>query len=290
MAYKMKRQKSIVSALSTFFFKNLFPEKKIKISLAEWSLHKSIQSGEISNMDFPRIARTQFDIGAVEYVSVLFETKASVEDTGYLLRLKKECEKYHIKSNLIMVDDEGNMGDTDLVKRNTTVTNHFKWVKAAGFLGCHSIRVNAAGEGSPEEVQNAVIDGLSKLCDFASQYKINVIVENHGGNSSNPDWLIPVIKKVNKRNCGLLPDFGNFENEDRYQAVEKMMPYSKGVSAKSFDFDSLGNESVIDYRKMLNIVKKSGYKSYIGIEFEGERLTEYEGIKATLKLINDSLN
>ena len=286
----MKRKKSIVNALSTFLFKNLFPEKKIKISLAEWSLHKSIQSGEMSNMDFPRIARTQFDIGAIEYVSVLFETKTSVEDTGYLIKLKKECEKYHVKSNLIMVDDEGNLGDTDPVKRNDAVTNHFKWVKAARFLGCHSIRVNASGEGSPGEVQRAVVDGLSKLCDFASQYTINVIVENHGGNSSKTDWLIPVIQKVNKRNCGLLPDFGNFENEDRYQAVEKMMPYSKGVSAKSYDFDSLGNETEIDYRKMLNIVKESGYKSYIGIEFEGERLTENEGIKATIKLINDILN
>ena len=286
----MKRKKSIVNALSTFLFKNLFPEKKIKISLAEWSLHKSIQSGEMSNMDFPRIARTQFDIDAIEYVSVLFETKTSVEDIGYLIRLKKECEKYHVKSNLIMVDDEGNLGDTDPVKRNDAVTNHFKWVKAARFLGCHSIRVNAAGEGSPGEVQRAVVDGLSKLCDFASQYNINVIIENHGGNSSKTDWLIPVIQKVNKRNCGLLPDFGNFENEDRYQAVVKMMPYSKGVSAKSYDFDSLGNETEIDYRKMLNIVKESGYKSYIGIEFEGERLTENEGIKATIKLINDILN
>jgi len=286
----MKRKKSIVNALSTFLFKNLFPEKKIKISLAEWSLHKSIQSGEMSNMDFPRIARTQFDIDAIEYVSVLFETKTSVEDIGYLIRLKKECEKYHVKSNLIMVDDEGNLGDTDPVKRNDAVTNHFKWVKAARFLGCHSIRVNASGEGSPGEVQRAVVDGLSKLCDFASQYNINVIIENHGGNSSKTDWLIPVIQKVNKRNCGLLPDFGNFENEDRYQAVVKMMPYSKGVSAKSYDFDSLGNETEIDYRKMLNIVKESGYKSYIGIEFEGERLTENEGIKATIKLINDILN
>ena len=286
----MKRKKSIVNALSTFLFKNLFTEKKIKISLAEWSLHKSIQSGEMSNMDFPRIARTQFDIDAIEYVSVLFETKTSVEDIGYLIRLKKECEKYHVKSNLIMVDDEGNLGDTDPVKRNDAVTNHFKWVKAARFLGCHSIRVNASGEGSPGEVQRAVVDGLSKLCDFASQYNINVIIENHGGNSSKTDWLIPVIQKVNKRNCGLLPDFGNFENEDRYQAVVKMMPYSKGVSAKSYDFDSLGNETEIDYRKMLNIVKESGYKSYIGIEFEGERLTENEGIKATIKLINDILN
>ena len=286
----MKRQKNIVSALLSNFFNRIFLKKNIKISLAEWSLHKSIQNGEMTNMDFPGIARRQFGISAIEYVSVLFETKKSVEDPEYLTKLRKECEKYHVISNLIMVDDEGSLGDVDMEKRNSAVANHFKWVKAARFLGCHSIRVNATGEGTPEEVQIAVVDGLSKLCAFALQYNINIIVENHGGNSSNPEWLIPVIKMVNKRNCGLLPDFGNFENVDKYQAVAMMMPYSLGVSAKSYDFDIFGNETEIDYRKMLDIVKKSGYKSYIGIEFEGDRLTEKEGILATKKLIIDTFN
>jgi len=216
---------------------------------------------------------------------VLFETKSSVEDTIYLQKLKNECDKYHVISNLIMVDGEGNLGDTDLAKRDIAVSNHYKWVKAAKFLGCHSIRVNAAGEGTPEEVQKAAIDGLGKLCDYASTYHINIIVENHWGNSSNPEWLIPVIKAVNKSNCGLLPDFGNFEQADRYLAVEKMMPFSKGVSAKTYNFDALGNETKIDYRKMMDIVRKSGYKSYVGIEYEGEGLTEEEGIIATIKLI-----
>jgi sugar phosphate isomerase/epimerase len=286
----MKIQNKIFRSTLTNFINRKFHAQKIKISLAEWSLHKSIQSGEMTNMDFPGIAKTQFGLSAIEYVSTLFETKTSVEDTVYLTKLRKECEKYHVISNLIMVDDEGNIGDADLDKRNKTVANHFKWVKAARFLGCHSIRVNAEGQGTPEEVQKAVVDGLSKLCDFALQYNINVIVENHGGNSSNPDWLIQVIKEVNKKNCGLLPDFGNFENVDKYQAVEKMMPYSFGVSAKSFDFDILGNETGIDYKKMLDIVTKSGYKSYIGIEFEGDRLPEKEGIRATQKLINGILN
>ncbi len=112
-----------------------------------------------------------------------------------------------------------------------------------------------------------------------------MIVENHWGNSSDPDWLLPVIKEVNKPNCGVLPDFGNFDKADRYVAVEKMMPYAKGVSAKSHDFDVSGNETGIDYVKMLEIVKRSGYNSYIGIEYEGERLSEEDGIKATIKLI-----
>jgi len=281
----MKKQIIVLIALLAGIFNSIFSQNKVKISLAEWSLHKSIQSGKMTNLDFPRIARTQFNIGAIEYVSVLFETKTSVEDTGYLQKLKNECKKYHVVSNLIMVDGEGNLGDTDPVKRDIAVENHYKWVKAAQFLGCHSIRVNAAGDGTPEEVQKASIDGLTKLCEYASTFHINIIVENHWGNSSNPEWLIQVIKAVNKSNCGVLPDFGNFDNADRYQAVEKMMPYAKGVSAKSYNFDAQGNETKIDYQKMMNIVRKSGYKSYVGIEYEGEQLTEDEGIIATMKLI-----
>jgi len=281
----MKKQIIFLTALFAGICDSVFSQNKVKISLAEWSLHKSIQSGKMTNLDFPRIARTQFNIGAIEYVSVLFETKSSVEDTVYLQKLKNECDKYHVISNLIMVDGEGNLGDTDLAKRDIAVSNHYKWVKAAKFLGCHSIRVNAAGEGTPEEVQKAAIDGLGKLCDYASTYHINIIVENHWGNSSNPEWLIPLIKAVNKSNCGLLPDFGNFELADRYLAVEKMMPFSKGVSAKTYNFDASGNETKIDYRKMMNIVRKSGYKSYVGIEYEGESLSEEEGIIATMKLI-----
>ena len=281
----MKNRILFLSALLAGISNSLFSLNKVKLSLAEWSFHTSIQNGKMTNMDFPGIARTHFDIGAIEYVSVLFGSKSAVEDTVYLQKLKNECEKYHVISNLIMVDGEGNLGDTNLQKRDIAVANHYKWVRAASFLGCHSIRVNAAGEGTPEEVQKAVIDGLNKLCEYASTYKINIIVENHWGNSSNPEWLIPVIKAVNKSNCGVLPDFGNFDNADRYQAVEKMMPYAKGVSAKSYNFDAQGNETKIDYQKMMNIVRKSGYKSYVGIEYEGEQLTEDEGIIATMKLI-----
>lgn len=285
----MKNRILFISALLAGISNSLISQNKVKISLAEWSFHTSIQNGKMANLDFPRIARTHFDIGAIEYVSVLFESKTSVEDTVYLQKLKNECEKYHVISNLIMVDGEGNLGDTNLQKRDIAVANHYKWVRAAKFLGCHSIRVNAAGEGTPEEVQKAVIDGLSKLCEYASTYKINIIVENHWGNSSNPEWLVPVIKAVNKGNCGLLPDFGNFDTADRYQAVEKMMPYAKGVSAKTYNFDALGNETKIDYQKMMNIVRKSGYKSYVGIEYEGEMLSEDEGIIATMNLIKKSI-
>ncbi|MDP4289877.1 MAG: sugar phosphate isomerase/epimerase family protein [Bacteroidota bacterium] len=258
-------------------------QKPLKLSLAEWSLHRALNNGEITNLDFPKIAKTKYNLDAVEYVSTFFKGKG--DDQTYLQNLKNECKKYGVKSLLIMIDGEGPLADTSEAVRNKTVENHHKWVKAAKFLGCHSIRVNVQGQGTMEQVKKAAIDGLSKLCDYAAKDKINVIVENHGGYSSNGKWLSEVIKAVNKPNCGTLPDFGNFYEYDRYQGTQDMMPFAKGVSGKSYDFDAQGNETKIDYARMIKIVKDSGYKGYIDIEYEGTRLTEDEGIKATQMLL-----
>jgi len=261
-------------------------QKDLKLSLAEWSLHKALNAKEMTNMDFPRITKTKYNLDAVEYVSTFFEGKG--EDMTYLENLKNECKKYGVKSLLIMVDGEGDLGDTITANRHKSVENHYKWVKAAKFLGCHSIRVNARGVGTKEQVAKAAIDGLSRLCEYAAKQNINVIVENHGGYSSDGKWLTDVIKAVKKTNCGTLPDFGNFYEYDRYQGVTDMMPFAKGASGKTYDFDAQGNETKIDYARMVKIVRDSGYKGYIDIEYEGTRLTEDEGIKAT-KLLLDRL-
>jgi sugar phosphate isomerase/epimerase len=258
-------------------------EQKFKISLAEWSFYRSIGKGVITNLDFPRIAKTKYNLDAVEYVSTFFKGKA--EDMGYLTSLKDSCTKYGVKSLLIMVDGEGNLADTSAVMRQKAIENHYKWVKAAQFLGCHSIRVNAAGRGTMGQMQAAAIDGLTKLSDFASKYNVNVIVENHGGNSSIGKWLAEIMKTVNRPNCGTLPDLGNFYEYDRYAGVKEMMPYAKGVSGKTHDFDQDGNETVIDYTKMMKIISDSGYKGYIDVEYEGNKLNEDEGIKASIALI-----
>lgn len=264
-----------------------------KISLAEWSLNKQIFSGALDNLDFPAKAKNEFGIDAVEYVNQFFKDKA--KDNAYLTELKKRCDDIGVTSVLIMCDGEGGLGDTDEAKRMQAVDNHKKWVEAAQFLGCHSIRVNAYGEGSREEVGKAATDGLARLSDFAKDYKINVIVENHGGYSSDGYWLSKVIADTQMPNCGTLPDFGNFcitreNNEcaewyDRYKGTEEMMPYAKGVSAKTNDFDAAGNCVETDYTKMLRIVKDAGYKGYIGIEYEGNALSEDEGIRATKALL-----
>jgi len=253
------------------------------ISLAEWSLHRTINKGELKNIDFPALAANKFGIYGVEYVNSFFKDKA--KDMSYLKDLNHRAKDNGVKNVLIMVDGEGNLGDSDAATRQRSVENHYKWIDAANFLGCGSIRVNAAGKGTPEEVKAAVVESLSILADYGKKAKINVIVENHGGISSHGDWLADVLKTVGKKNCGSLPDFGNFYEYDRYQGVTDLMPYAKGVSAKTHDFTPEGDESKIDYLKMMNIVKASGFKGYVGIEYEGGNLSEEEGIIASKKLL-----
>jgi sugar phosphate isomerase/epimerase len=257
--------------------------QKFKISLAEWSFHRAIGKGEMTNLDFPGIAKTKYNLDAVEYVSTFFKGKG--EDTQYLTSLKDSCTKYGVKSLLIMVDGEGNLADTSAAVRQKAVENHYKWVKAAQFLGCHSIRVNAAGRGTMGQVQAAAIDALTKLSDYAAKYNINVIVENHGGNSSIGKWLAEIMKTVNKPNCGTLPDLGNFYEYDRYQGVKDIIPFAKGVSGKTNDFDAEGNETKVDYAKMMKIISDAGFTGYIDVEYEGAKLSEDEGVKASITLL-----
>lgn len=258
------------------------PEPAFKISLAQWSLHRALRQGKIDNLDFAKIARQEFSIEAIEYVNQFFKDKA-VEP--YLAEMKKRAEDNNVQSVLIMCDGEGRIGDPDLNARQKAVQNHEKWMNAAKYLGCHSIRVNAASEGTYQEQQKLAADGLYRLCKMAERYKINVIVENHGGLSSNGTWLSEVIKMVNHPLAGTLPDFGNFTDYDRYKGVKEMMPFAKGVSAKSYDFNEKGEETTIDYFKMMDIVLAAGYHGRVGIEYEGDNLDEYAGIRATKKLL-----
>jgi sugar phosphate isomerase/epimerase len=282
-----------------------------KISLAQWSLKttffgKNMMTGmayfknppdpsqgtplpgERDPLDFPVIARQDFGIEGVEYVNTFYMSRA--RDEAYLTELKKRCEDNGVRSVLIMCDAEGNLGDPDTEKRNQAVENHHKWIEAARFLGCHSIRVNARSQGTYEEQMKLAADGIRTLCEYGDKFEINVIVENHGGLSSNGKWLTSVMEMVNHPRCGILPDFGNFrvsreEEYDKYQGVKEFMPWAKGISAKSRNFDDQGNETETDFYKMLQIIKDAGFNGYIDVEYEGSKLTEYEGIIATKKLL-----
>ncbi|MBB2952358.1 MULTISPECIES: sugar phosphate isomerase/epimerase family protein [Sphingobacterium] len=259
------------------------PKNWFDISLAEWSLHKTLFKGDLKNIDFPELAAKKFGIYGVEYVNAFFKDKA--QDMTYLKDLNNRAKDNGVRNVLIMIDGEGNLGDEDATKRKQAVENHYKWIDAANFLGCHAVRVNAAGKGTPEEVKKAVVESLSTLADYGKKSKISVIVENHGGISSHGDWLADTLKTVGKKNCGSLPDLGNFYEYDRYQGVQDLMPYAKGVSAKTHDFDANGNETQIDYARMLKIVKDAKFKGYIGIEYEGSNISEEAGIFASKKLL-----
>ncbi|MDG1859727.1 MAG: sugar phosphate isomerase/epimerase [Emcibacteraceae bacterium] len=302
---------ALLSNYSTMALAQNTPD--FKLSLAEWSINKHLFGngnvrfkndeerryeysnnldkyllGDVTNLDFPRIARKEFNIDAVEYVNTFFFDKA--RDENYLKELKAVADGEGVRSLLIMCDWEGALGHPDPSERKASIERHHQWVDAAAYLGCHSIRVNAQSMGTWEEQRELSAEGLSKLADYADKSNINVIVENHGGLSSNGKWLASVMDTANHPRVGTLPDFGNFnisetEVYDKYQGVMELMPYAKAVSVKSFNFDENGNEPDIDFDRLLKIVADAGYSGYLGIEYEGDSLSEYDGIHATIALL-----
>ncbi|MFG0328623.1 MAG: sugar phosphate isomerase/epimerase family protein [Phycisphaerales bacterium] len=260
----------------------------LKISLAQWSLHRMLRAGDLAALEFPSFTREKFDLDAVEYVNQFFKDQA--KDDAFLGDLKRRCDDAGVRSLLIMVDGEGSLGHPDEAERTKAIENHHQWVEAAKKLDCHSIRVNAHSWGEREEQARLAADGLRRLTDFADPYAVNVIVENHGGLSSDGSWLAGVIQRVDHPRCGTLPDFGNFhlgEGKwyDRYKGVEELMPFAKAVSAKSHAFDERGEETNTDFSRMMRIVLDAGYRGYVGIEYEGGGLSEVEGVVATKSLL-----
>jgi len=259
-----------------------------RISLAEWSLHRALQAGELDHLDFIAKARSDYDIEGVEYVNTFFFDRA--DDTPYLDRMRRRCDDAGVRSLLIMCDREGRLGDPDATARAAAVDNHTRWLRAAAYLGCHSIRVNADSEGTPQQQSRLAAEGLHRLAERADDHGVNVLVENHGGLSSNGAWLAATIRRGDHPRLGTLPDFGNFRIADGnwydiYQGVEELMPFAHAVSAKSHDFDATGNETTKDYLRLLGIVHDAGYREWVGIEYEGTRLSEPDGIRATKTLL-----
>ncbi|QCR22241.1 sugar phosphate isomerase/epimerase [Pontibacter sp. SGAir0037] len=269
-----------------------------KISLAQWSLHKALFSNKMNTLDFPGMARNTFGIDTVEYVSQFFQDKA--KDHEFLRQLLARSKDNGVTNHLLMVDQEGELCTPDQKKRAEAIEGHYKWVDAARYLGCKSVRVNAFGSGSREDVKAAAVDGLEKLGEYAAKAGITLLAENHGGYSSDAAWLADVIKQVNSKNVGTLADFTNFcikregpgfwegkclDSYDPYKGVSELMPYAKGVSAKTFEFDAQGNCVETDYPRMLKIIKEAGFKGYLGIEYEGDSLPEEEGIRKTKALL-----
>jgi len=270
------------------------------LSLAQWSIHKMIFQDGVDPYSFAEKSK-EWGFTGLEYVSQLYNPELSDANyseeamAAFVAKSNAEAKKYGMKNVLIMIDGQGNLAASDEKERNETVEKHKRWVDAAAAMGCHAIRVNLNGSSEPEEWKKNSVDGLTKLGSYAKTKNINVLVENHGGLSSNGALHAEVMKMTNMDNVGSLPDFGNFciersengcANEyDKYKGVAELMPYAKAVSAKSNEFDAQGNDRGIDYVKMLQLVKDAGYTGYIGVEYEGNELGEEAGIRATRDLL-----
>ena len=262
--------------------------KPLRISLAEWSVHRAIMGLKMTNLDFPRYAR-ELGIEGLEFVNGLWGAPTQ----GYLARLKTAMKQTGTRCVLIMCDDEGQMGHSSKQVRRKSVDNHKKWVDYSAELGGHSIRANMHSDVTPrtpgerETVLDYCADSFAALADYAKGAGLNVLIENHWGLSSDPDAIVALMKKVNQPNFGALPDFGNFPKEvERYEAVRKMMPYAKGVSFKCYDFGADGKETTIDMDRLMKIVQDAGYRGFVGIEYEGNRLSELEGVKAGKRFLD----
>ncbi|MBX2846287.1 MAG: sugar phosphate isomerase/epimerase [Saprospiraceae bacterium] len=320
----MKRRSFITNtagALASLYFLNLsckqeasdttsttsdIMEPWFKLSLAQWSLNEGIKNGSMDPFDFAKVAK-ELGFTGLEYVNQLYhpwldenfpdDRMAGVPELAN--RLKAASDATGMDNLILMIDAGKELAMNSAAERQESIAIHHAWIDAAATLGCHSVRINLFGDGSDEEVAQHATNSWQQLCDYAQPKNVHVLVENHGWQSSNPEWLIGVLKAVDRDNAGLLPDFGNFcvkrkdgekwgecveEYPDIYEGVKLMMPYAKGVSAKSYGFDADGNESKLDYEKLLNIVKDSGYIGYIGVEFEGGA-DEKAGITATKDLL-----
>jgi sugar phosphate isomerase/epimerase len=288
----MDRRDFLLASVSGLASLGFSAEPLFRISLAEWSFHRALFSGALTHLDFISRTRKDYGLDAVEYVNQFFMDKA--RDERYLREMNARSEGEGVRSLLIMCDGEGDLGDPSESERARAIENHRRWVEAAKTLGCHSVRVNARSHPDLpyEEQEKLAADGLRRLCELADSHEIGVLVENHGGLSSNGAWLSAVMKRVAHPRIGTLPDFGNFrlretpeEWYDRYRGVEELMPFARAVSAKSHDFDDNGEETQTNFRRMMRIVLDAGYRGYVGIEYEGERLSESEGVEKTKALL-----
>ncbi len=276
--------------------------KNLKISLAQWSLHRAFYEGKLDATDFAAITMERYGIDGIEYVNGFYTDFAT--DEKFWISMKERAGQAGVKSLIMMVDDEGDLGVSGDQERKKAVENHFKWVNAAAILGCHTVRVNAFGEDDRDAFRAAIIDGMGQLAGYAAQSGINIVIENHGLFSSDARLIAGIIEEVNMPNFGSFPDFGNWclsakwgttqgdcdREYDRYQGVSELLPYAKAVSAKSYNFNDRGEDTKIDYYRMLDIVKKSDYDGYIGIEYEGEALGEHDGILVTKALLENIWN
>ena len=277
----------IISFAPTLLAKGKNDPNRFQIGIQEYTFHRWIGSGKLDHLDYPALAKDKLGITHIEYWNRPFKEKHT--DKKYVGELVKRTTGEGMKNVLILVDAKNQLDSKDAQARSQAVDEHKGWVDCAAQLGCDAIRVNCRSGGNRDEnLENAAM-GLGALCDYAKETGVKIVIEPHGGNSQDPDWLLAAMKKINKPNAGLLPDFNNFGRYNRYDGVIKSLPYAPAVCAKALRFDDKGNETNTDFYKMIKIIYDSSYSGVISIEFEGHRVDPIEGSLKTKALIQKAL-
>ena len=263
------------------------PEKRFHIGIQEYTFHSWLASGKLDHLDYPKLVRDKLGLQHIEYWNRPFEGKHT--DKNYVGELVKRTVNEGMENVLILVDIRKQLDAKKVKDRDLSVDEHKGWIDCAHQLGCKAIRVNCHSGGDPDDNLEQMADGVGRLCDYAKDSKVKVVIEPHGANSQDPDWLLKAIKMLDRENAGLLPDFNNFGSFDRYEAVKNTLPHAVAVCAKAKGFNELGNENSTDYHRMLKIVHESSFKGVITIEFEGRNVDPIEGALKTKELILRSL-
>ena len=314
---------------TTLLAPNLFAKKidksKMDIGLQMYSFAPLIMQGKFDLLGFPDLVKNTYGINGAEYWSIPFMGREN--DKDFLNDLKRRSDDIGVDNLIILVDDIDiktmqsgpSLASSNKNDRDTAIDYHKKWVDVAKNIGCHSIRINLRSEEeNDQKILENSSESISKLIEFSKQDNISIVIENHGGITGDADWLVSLMKNVDSKHLGTLPDFGTYnfcikrgnlnfqslsenceDQYDKYLGVKKLMPYAKGVSAKSHEFDKDGEELSTNYSRMIKIISESNYKGYITIEYEGAMkgmfggegtyLNPHEGILATKKLINKYL-
>ena len=311
--------------LAPNLFANNIDKSKLDIGLQMYSFAPLIMQGKFDLLGFPDLVKNTYGINGAEYWSIPFMGREN--DKDFLNDIKRRSDDNGVDNLIILVDDIDiktmqsgpSLASSNKNDRDTAIDYHKKWIDVAKEIGCHSIRVNLkSDESDNKKILDNSSESISRLIEFSKQDNISIVIENHGGITADADWLVSLIKNVDNKYVGTLPDFGDYnfcvdrgalnfddigkvcKNQyDKYLGVKKLMPYAKGVSAKSHEFGKDGEELSTNYSRMIKIISESNYKGYITIEYEGAMmgmfggegtyLNPHEGILATKKLINKYL-
>jgi len=271
-------------------------KSEFKVSIAPWSLTRK-PYGEndpdgIHFLDYPLVAR-ELGFEAIEHDNLHYP--GDLPNDKHLAKMKQRTEEAGVTNTLILCGALGDIADSRKSRRKKANFNYERWIEAAQFLGCHQVRVVCSDhiDIDWDEKMKLTVEAVSKLADFAQGHSIELLIENHNGYTSNPNWLVEMIQKVNRPNCGILGDFTEWRIEqnpdvlypDPYKGYEILAPYVKSVGAKSTTFDVLGNELVTDYPRMFEILNKVGYQGYIAVEYFGNDLPRRKGTTMTKELV-----